>query len=491
MGMNSNWQSAIGNRKSAMTRIGNWQSEIGNDLMELEGKKVLVLGAARSGMAAAKFLTARGAIVALSDQKPFEKWSPDALALKSEGIACLSGEPPGWLLDQTELVIISPGVPSDAIPVRYAERAGAEVVGEIELASRYLKGRIVGITGTNGKTTTTALTGELLQQSGLPVQVGGNIGKPLISLVESSSVDGWTVVELSSFQLETIKRFRPNIAVALNVTPNHMDRYASFTDYAGAKHRIFMNQTADDVAILNADDKTVSSWAKNLRAHVVEFSIHRELEEGLFLRGDEIVSRTYQGERVLLRRTEMKLRGLHNVENVLASLAAGLACGAAPDSMRETVKRFQPVEHRLEFVAEIKGVTFYNDSKATSVDATVKALEAFADDPGKVVLILGGRGKKAPYAPLAALITNKARKLILIGEDAETIERELGEFVPIERAADLKDAAGRSLEAAKAGDVVLLAPACASFDMFESFEHRGRVFKEEVESLKSKARGNK
>ncbi|HKZ02328.1 MAG TPA: UDP-N-acetylmuramoyl-L-alanine--D-glutamate ligase [Pyrinomonadaceae bacterium] len=451
--------------------------------MEVAGKKVLVLGAALSGIAAARFLAERGGVVALSDQKPLEKWRPEALALRSDGIACLSGDVPGWLLDQIELVVISPGVPGDIIPVRYAERAGAEVIGEIELAGRYLKGRVVGITGSNGKTTTTTLTGELLKHGGLPVQVGGNIGKPLISLVESSTADGWTVVELSSFQLETIKDFHPSVAVVLNVTPNHMDRYASFTDYAGAKHRIFMNQTAGDVAILNAEDEVVSSWAKGLRAHVVEFSVKQELAEGLFLRGDEIVSRTRDTEKVLLRRDEIKLRGLHNVENVLASLAAGLACGAQPQSMRETVAHFQPVEHRLEFVAEIEGVRFYNDSKATSVDATVKALEAFQEISGKVVLILGGRGKKAPYAPLAPLITKKARKLILIGEDAETIERELGQFVLSERAGDLSDAVKRSFQAAQAGDVVLLAPACASFDMFESFEHRGRVFKEQVQSL--------
>jgi UDP-N-acetylmuramoylalanine--D-glutamate ligase len=454
--------------------------------VELEQKKVLVLGAARSGIAAAKFLVGHGAVVALNDQKPFEDWSREALDLKGQGIACLAGEVPGWLLDQIELVVLSPGVPANAITVRYAERAGAEVIGEIELASRYLKGRIVAITGTNGKTTTTSLTGELLRLAGLLVQVGGNIGKPLISLVEGSSSEGWTVVELSSFQLETIKDFHPNVAVVLNVTPNHMDRYASFTEYAAAKHRIFMNQTAGDVAILNADDEVVRSWSKGLRGHVVQFSVQRELEEGVFLKGNEIVSRTRESEKVLLRRDEMKLRGLHNVENVLASVAAALACGAAPDSMRETVKNFHPVEHRLEFVSEINGVSFYNDSKATSVDATLKALEAFADGPGKVVLILGGRGKKAPYGPLSELLRKKARKLILIGEDAETIERELGGIVLNERVADLKEAVGRSLQSAETGDVVLLAPACASFDMFESFEHRGRAFKEEVQRLKDR-----
>jgi UDP-N-acetylmuramoylalanine--D-glutamate ligase len=451
--------------------------------LELAGKKVLVLGAARSGIACAKFLAARGATVALNDAKPIEKWEPEALALKSEGVGSLAGEPPGWLLDSLDLVVISPGVPTKAIPVRYAERAGAEVIGEVELASRFLKGRIVAITGSNGKTTTTSLVGEILKDAGLPTLVGGNIGTPLISLVESSRDDGWTVVEMSSFQLETIREFHPSVAVALNVTPNHMDRYESFTDYAAAKHRIFMNQAPEDVAILNADDEIVSSWASGLRAHVAQFSVKQQLDEGLFLRGRELVSRSATRERVLLAADEMKLRGLHNVENVLAALAVGLACGAAPESMRQTIRNFAPVEHRLEFVTEINGVEFYNDSKATSVDATVKALEAFAEEPGKVVLILGGRGKKAPYAPLVPLIEKIVRKLILVGEDAETISAELGAFAPSARATDMREAVSLSFQAAEPRDIVLLAPACASFDMFESFEHRGRVFKDEVSSL--------
>lgn len=451
--------------------------------MEIAGKKVLIIGAARSGIASAKFLAARGARVALSDRKPIEEWSDEGRALKAEGVGLVPGDVPSWLLDQIELVVVSPGVPTKSIPIRYAERAGAEVIGEIELAARFLRGRIVAITGTNGKTTTTTLIGEILKDAGLHTQVGGNIGTPLISLVESSRDDGWTVVEVSSFQLETIVDFHPTVALCLNVTPNHMDRYETLTDYAAAKHRIFRNQTAGDVAILNADDEIVSSWASGLKAHVVFFSRQRELEEGLFLRnGRELVSRTKDGERVLSAREEMKLRGLHNVENVLAAMAAGLACGASPDSMRETIARFRPVEHRLEYVMEINGVKFYNDSKATSVDATLKALEAFADDAGQVVLILGGRGKQAPYSPLAPLVQKKVRKLILIGEDAPNIERELGDLAPAERAGDMRDAVRRSLKAAQAGDTVLLAPACASFDMFRSFEHRGEVFKAEVQS---------
>jgi UDP-N-acetylmuramoylalanine--D-glutamate ligase len=458
--------------------------------VELAGKKVLIIGAARSGIAAARFLVERGAIVALNDQKPIENWSAEALALKEAGVGLLPGEAPSWLLDQIELVVVSPGVPATIIPIRYAERAGAEIIGEVELAARFLKGKIVAITGSNGKTTTTSLIGELLRDAGLNVQVGGNIGRALISMVESSRDDGWTVVELSSFQLETIKTFRPSIAVVLNVTPNHMDRYESFNDYAAAKHRIFMNQTEEDVAVLNADDETVSSWAEGLRAKVMNFSVRQELERGVFLSDDELVFRWDEGEQDLLRVTEMKLRGLHNVENVAAALTVGIAAGAKIESMRETVKEFNPVEHRLEFVDEIEGIRFYNDSKATSVDATLKALEAFATDAGQVVLILGGKGKKAPYAPLAPLVGSKVRKLVLIGEDAETIANELGEYASFERATDMKDAVTKSFAAAEKGDLVLLAPACASFDMFDSFEHRGKVFKSEIADLKTKWHAN-
>ena len=263
--------------------------------MKLAGRKALVIGAARSGIASAPFLAQRGAIVALNDRKPLTEWSPEALALKTEGVGQVAGDPPSWLLDQIDLVVVSPGVPTNAIPIRYAERRGAEVIGEIELASRFLRGRIVAITGTNGKTTTTTLIGAMLKDAGMKVQVGGNIGTPLISMVESSRDDGWSVVEVSSFQLETIVDFHPAVAAVLNVTPNHLDRYDSLMDYAAAKHRIFRNQTANDVAILNADDEIVASWASGLSARVVQFSVQRELGADLFLRGRELVSHTSDG----------------------------------------------------------------------------------------------------------------------------------------------------------------------------------------------------
>lgn len=452
--------------------------------MEVAGRKSLVLGAGRSGIASAKFLADRGAVVALHDRKPVEEWSDAARSLKeSHKVGLIGGDIPSWLLDQIDLVVISPGVPTNTIPARYVDRKDGEVIGEVELAYRFMKGRIVGITGSNGKTTTTTLIGEILKNAGIVTQVGGNIGTPLLDLAMTSTDDTWTVAELSSFQLETIKDFRANVAICLNVTPNHLDRYESFTDYAAAKHRIFMNQTADDLAVLNADDEITASWEKGLKAHVSMFSIRREPDEGLFLRGRELVSRSNGKEKVLTTRDEIFLRGLHNVENVLASLAAGLACGASPESMRETIGNFKGVEHRIEFVSEIGGVKFYNDSKATSVDATLKALEALSESDGKVVLILGGRGKNAPYTPLIPLVERSVRALVLIGEDADNIESQLRGTSDIVRASSMEDAVRSSLEAAESGDAVLLAPACASFDMFRSFEHRGVVFKEAVSNL--------
>lgn len=449
--------------------------------MKTTGRKTLVLGAGKSGIASAKFLAERGAVVALHDKKAVDEWSDVARSLKeSHNVGLIGGDLASWLLDQIDLVIISPGVPTNSIPARYVDRKDGEVIGEIELAYRFMKGRIVGITGSNGKTTTTTLIGELLKNAGIRTQVGGNIGTPLLSLAEPSTDDTWTVVELSSFQLETIKDFHANVAICLNVTPNHLDRYESFPDYAAAKHRIFLNQTSDDLAVLNADDEITSTWGTGLKANVNFFSVKREVEEGLFLRGRDVVCRSAGKEKVLTTRDEIFLRGLHNVENVLASFAAGLACGADPDSMRETIASFKGVEHRIEFVADIDGVKFYNDSKATSVDATSKALEALSEGEGKTVLILGGRGKNAPYAPLVELIERSVRALVLIGEDADNIASQLKAHAETIRASSMEDAVAKSFEIAMPGDSVLLAPACASFDMFTSFEHRGEVFKSAV-----------
>jgi UDP-N-acetylmuramoylalanine--D-glutamate ligase len=452
--------------------------------MDVKGRKTLVLGAGRSGVASSRFLAERGAIVALHDRKPLDEWQDDAKALReTHNVGLISGDVPSWLLDQIQLVIVSPGVPSGSIPARYVDRKDGEVIGEIELAFRYLRGNIVAITGSNGKTTTTALVGEILKNSGISTLVGGNIGTPMISLVESSSDDGWNVIEVSSFQLETIKTFRPQVGVCLNVTPNHLDRYDSFQDYAAAKHRLFMNQGPEDTAVLNADNEITAQWADGLRSRKILFSIRDELDEGCFLRGDELIFRDGSSERALMPKKEILLPGSHNVENVLAAFSVAIACGVDLEAAADAVRAFRGVEHRLEFVADIGGVRFFNDSKATSVDAAMKAVEALSTEGKNMILILGGRGKNAPYAPLIPLLEQFVSHLVVIGEDAENIERQLAGVCPIFRAATLDEAVKIGYESAKEGDTVLLAPACASFDMFSGFEERGDAFKKAVEGI--------
>ena len=441
----------------------------------------MVLGAGKSGISAARFLAERGATVALHDKKEVENWSEAAKCLKeSHNVGLIGGELPSWLLDQVDLVVISPGVPTNFIPARYVDRKNGEVIGEVELASRFLKGKIVAITGSNGKTTTTTLVGEILKDAGLKTQVGGNIGTPLLQLTTTSDDDTWTVIELSSFQLETIVDLKPDVAMCLNVTPNHLDRYESFLDYAAAKHRIFKNQTDADVAVLNADDPITDEWSSGLNARVRKFSTKTEPENGLFLRGRALISVIDGVETILTTRDEIFLRGLHNVENVLAAFAAAMAVGVPVASIRKSVANFKGVEHRIEFVAEIEGVKYYNDSKATSVDASIKAVEALAESDGKTILILGGKGKNAPYSPLIPLIESSVRAIVVIGEDADNIEQQLRGTTECVRAATLDDAVSAASTKAVAGDSVLLAPACASFDMFKSFEERGAVFKASV-----------
>jgi UDP-N-acetylmuramoylalanine--D-glutamate ligase len=448
-------------------------------LMQVAGKNILVVGLARSGVAAAEFLAVRGARVTVNDFKP-ESELKDAHGLRAKGIEVVGGGHPRELFEKSDLIVASPGVPLALEPFKLARAAGVPVISEIELAARFLRGRLVGITGSNGKTTTTTLVGELLKDAGLHTQVGGNIGTPLISLIEASRDHGFTVVELSSFQLEAVEQLHVNVALMLNITPDHLDRYDSLEDYAAAKANIFGNQQPNDVAVLNADNDWAIKVGEKTGARKVCFSRLRELSGGIFLRGDEIIERSTGVERVLLTRTDIQLPGNHNVENVMAAVAAGLACGASVDSMRQTVRNFKGVEHRLEFVAEINGVKFYNDSKATNVDAASKCLEAFA---GGVIVILGGKDKGGDYAPLARLVSERCEHVILIGAAADKIAAALENTKPLHRAVTMPDAVELGLRLGRAGDVVLLAPACASFDMFDNYEHRGRVFKEAVISL--------
>ncbi len=439
--------------------------------------------AARSGIAAARFLAKRGAHVTINDVRPEEELV-EARSIISSGtspsISLVGGGHPIELFENADLIVVSPGVPLAQLPFERARARSIPVIGEVELASRFLKGRLIGITGSNGKTTTTTLTGLLLARAGIPAEVGGNIGTPLISLVEGSRDDSVTVIEMSSFQLESVDRLHFQAAALLNISPDHLDRYPSMDEYADAKGNIFRNQTRDDTAVLNGDDERVLSVAGRTPARTVLFSRRGTLDEGIFLNGDVVVERSNGRERELITRGEIGLKGDHNLENVMAALGLGLACGASTESMRATVTEFRGVEHRLEFVASSRGVEFYNDSKATNVDAAIKALESF-DSP--VVVILGGKDKGSDYSPLGPLVASRCRAAVLIGAAAEKIASAIEGAVPVLRAETMGKAVEDAFDATKPGDVVLLAPACASFDMFENYEHRGRVFKEAVLKL--------
>ncbi len=451
--------------------------------IELAGKRVLVVGLARTGVAAALFSAGYGATVTATDEKPEAELAESAAKLRAAGVELkLGGHPAASFLGQ-DLIIVSPGVPANLSPLKEARANGVPVWSEIELAWRFLRGKLVAITGSNGKTTTTSLVAHILKTAGIPTLVGGNIGTPLLALVESSTDTSVTVSEISSFQLETIEAFRPEIGVLLNLTPDHLDRHASFEEYAQAKMRMFENQLDRDAAVLNADDPEVTRRMP-ARPHVYWFSRQKRVAEGAFLRDGQIVFRVEGDEIPLARREEIPLRGEHNVENVLAACASAYLAGAAPAAIATGVKTFQGVEHRLEFVGEIAGVAYYNDSKATNVDATLKAVEAF---PGPILVILGGKDKGSPYSPLREPLRQRARVAILIGAAAEKIASELGDAVAIERAGTLDRAVQIASERAQPGDVVLLAPACSSFDQFENYEHRGRVFKELVAKLESQS----
>jgi UDP-N-acetylmuramoylalanine--D-glutamate ligase len=366
-----------------------------------------------------------------------------------------------------------------------ARTLGENVIGEIELAVQFLRGCIVAITGSNGKTTTTTLAGKIVAAGGYPTVVGGNIGTPAISLVERATPETITVLEVSSFQLETIRTFRPKIAVVLNVTPDHLDRHRTLAAYTDAKARIFENQQAEDFAVLNADDSVCVGMASRTRAQVFWFSRKKEVQQGAYVHNGRVWFRGAAGQRETMLVSEIPLKGAHNVENVLAAVCVGALLGCAPERMRKAVRDFQAVEHRLEYVATIRGVEYYNDSKATNVDATIKALESF---PANVHLILGGKDKGSDYSVLNDLLRRRVKRVYTIGAAAGKIESQIKSAVEIVHAETLENAVKRAGAAAQPGDIVLLAPACASFDQFQNYEHRGRVFKEVVEQLAVEAR---
>jgi UDP-N-acetylmuramoylalanine--D-glutamate ligase len=447
--------------------------------MDVRGKRVLVVGLGKSGVSSALFLQKRGAKVAVSDAKSLEQLREEIPVLLDHGISVETGQHGEWTFRDQDLIVVSPGVPFDVPQLEHARDRGIPVIGEVELAARFLRGQIVAITGSNGKTTTTTLVGEILSAGGHRTLVGGNIGTPAIDLVDHASDTTWIVLEISSFQLETIEAFHPHIAVVLNITPDHLDRHHSFENYAAAKARIFENQAANDFAVLNADNDPCVAMAAKTRAQTAWFSRQNEVANGAFVRAGRIVWRDGEGEREILPTSEIALKGAHNVENVLAGVCVGMLAGVEPQQIRRAVAEFQAVEHRLEYVATVRGVEYYNDSKATNVDATIKALESF---PGAIHLILGGKDKGSDYSVLNDLLKERVKRVYTIGAAAAKIESQ-ARGTEIVGAGTLEAALRMASEAATAGDVVLLAPACASFDQFESYEHRGRVFKELVRQL--------
>ncbi len=449
-------------------------------MMELRGRQVLVVGLGRSGLELARALARRGTRVTVTDQRPPSAFAPHLPGLLALKVGLELGRHDEATFLRHQLIVISPGVPWDSPYLAAARRRRIPVLTEVELAARLLPGRLVGITGSNGKTTTTALVGKMLQTSRLPVFVGGNIGVPLVSALDQTTADTLLVTELSSFQLEAAEELRPHVAVLLNLTPNHLDRHPSFEAYIAAKARIFRRQTAEDYAVLNADDPRVAALADGLAAQKVFFSRRQNLAEGVLVRDGRLIYRRGNLERVLMEAREVPLRGAFNLENVLAAAAAACLLGADFGALRRAVCDFEGVEHRLEFVREIRGVSYYNDSKATSVDATAKALSAFESG---VHVILGGKDKGAPYAPLRPLMKSRVRAAYLIGAAQERLERELAGAVDLVSAGNLESALRQAAGRAAPGDVVLLAPACSSFDQFQDFEQRGRVFKELVARL--------
>ncbi|HUO14961.1 MAG TPA: UDP-N-acetylmuramoyl-L-alanine--D-glutamate ligase [Verrucomicrobiae bacterium] len=452
--------------------------------MELNGKRVLVVGLGKSGVASALFLKKHGALVSVSDTKSGDELRNEIPVLLDHGITVETGGHGERTFRGQDLIVVSPGVPVDAPPLVQARSLGENVIGEVELAAQFLPGPIVAITGSNGKTTTTTLVGEIVAAGGLPTLVGGNIGTPAISLAERAKPEDAIVLEVSSFQLETIQTFRPKVAVVLNVTPDHLDRHRTFEIYASAKARLFENQQSSDFAVLNADDPTCVAMAAKTRAQVFWFSRQKEAQQGTWVRDGAIVFRDQKGQREILQVSEIPLKGAHNLENVLAAVSAGVLMGCAPEKIRQAVMNFKAVEHRLEFVATIRGVDYYNDSKATNVDATIKALESF---PANIHLILGGKDKGSDYTVLNDLLRKRVKRVYTIGAAAAKIESQIVSAKnggpELLHAETLENALRRANAVAEPGDVVLLAPACASFDQFKSYEHRGKVFKEIVSSL--------
>ncbi|MBM3807378.1 MAG: UDP-N-acetylmuramoyl-L-alanine--D-glutamate ligase [Acidimicrobiia bacterium] len=443
----------------------------------VSGQAVLVVGAARSGVAAAHLLARRGAAVTLTDRKAH---IPGAAALRAAAVSLELGGHNARTFESAHLIVMSPGVPLDLPEVLRAKASGVPIIGELELASRWLQGPIVAITGTKGKSTTTTLVGRMLEASGRRVMVGGNIGYPVSAQVDDSTSDTVHVIEASSFQLETTDTFRPWIAALLNFSPDHLDRYPDEAPYAAAKRRIFANQRADDWAVVNADSAEATGMATNVRARVVSYGVDHSAAD-VHVGNGFVWQRTSEGDIPLLPLAAVQLPGRHMLSNVVAATAISHLAGATGSALARALTGFHGLEHVMELVATKDGVRFVNDSKATNVDAAAKSIDSFEH----VVAIIGGKYKGGDFGDLAGPLRAHGRGVVAIGETRRMVRDALQGVVPVVEAASLKEAVRRAFDLAAPGGVVLLAPACSSFDMFADYADRGRQFKEEVRKLVS------
>jgi UDP-N-acetylmuramoylalanine--D-glutamate ligase len=446
--------------------------------MNLEGKRVLVIGLGNTGEALCSFLLRHGALVKVSEKKTPEEIGQKISSWEKKGVTVETGKHDQKSFLEADLIVPSPGVPW--LPELEAARAnGIKIISEIELAYKFLKGKIVGITGSNGKSTTATLTQKILEEGGLKTYLAGNIGIPLISFVDNSQDDHIYVTEISSFQLKHTEEFRVSISVLLNISPDHLDWHPSFADYYQAKKKLIISQRENDIAILNRDDPLAWALKKEGKYQVYAFSRNGKVSPGCFLNGDWMILSNKE-EQKLIRTSAIPLFGIHNQENVMASALVGHILGIPPSRMKEPIKSFQGLEHRLEKVTAINEVDFYDDSKATNVDATSKSIQSFDRD---IILILGGKDKGGDFKKLIEPVKRNVKMIILLGEAKEKIRTALEGTIPMETVLSIEEAVKLGYARAKPGEVVLLAPACTSFDMFQNFEERGKVFKSKVLSL--------
>jgi len=447
--------------------------------MNLKGKKIVVIGMGKTGLATVRFLGTRGARVIATDEKPPEKWET-AFEQIAEGNWLTRGVYNAGILDGVSMVVPSPGVPPSNEILQAAVRNNIPVISEVELAYHFLKVPILAVTGTNGKTTTTTLLGEILTREGKKVFVGGNIGNPLIEFAGNNQAADFVVAEISSFQLQWIEKFRPFVAVLLNITCDHVNYHGSFAEYRRIKARVFENQTKSDYAILNAEDPEQKSMAASIRAQVAAFSSRNQLPTGIFIKDGNIVFRNHAFGEERYPLSMIKIPGLHNVENVMAAVMTACFCGCSRESIIDTISQFSGLPHRIEFVGEKKSVRYYDDSKGTNVGSVIRALDTFS---APVILLLGGRDKDGDFQNLKPLLAAKAKQVILFGEARDRIGSLIGESVPAVKEPTLQAAIESAYKSAHTGDVVLLSPGCASFDEFNNYKERGIFFKNVVRNL--------